>query len=138
MMALFTGQLKTKDDGRNESYVIPLLCPLATFKRGLDSLRAKQNEDGGVLHLTNQQVSTKYRSLQTQVGSVFSSLKGAQVKTLRSLYASFVWQCYQSKFNFNATACRILGHRDLHESLHYSSVRLSECTKSFGPLDLQR
>ena len=104
LMAMFEGQLKTKDDGRQSSYGIPLLCPFDTFMRGFDALRAKQAKDGGVAHLTNAEISTKYRSLQSQIGKVFPSLTGWQIKTLRSLYAAFVFELYDCPYNFNATA----------------------------------
>ena len=59
-LALFEGQLKTKSDTPCP-YFTPLCCNFDTFIRGLDALRTIQRRDGGIAHLTNTEVSDKYR-----------------------------------------------------------------------------
>eukprot|EP00966_Prymnesium_polylepis_P275578 6367301-Prymnesium_polylepis.1 len=129
-MAKFTGQLKTKNEDDDLEYVIPLLCSYHTFKRGLDCLRAKQEDDYGLEDLTvltNEAIGDKYNFIKRDLsrGAVppFASF---EIKDLRSFYAACVFQCYVCPHTFNATACQILGHREIQESLHYSNVRVEE------------
>ena len=134
--AIFTGQLKTKEEAPR-SYVIPLACQYATFRRGFDSLRKKQQDQGGVDGLTNEQVSNKYyflRSGDISNGAI-PAFRSFQIKDLRSLYTQFIFKLYACPHTFNATACEILGHQDLTESLHYANVKVLGLTEgTFGPL----
>ena len=79
-LALFTGQLKTKST-TPRPYVIPLCCTYATFIHGFSTLRAIQERNGGVTHLTNAEVDTKYRYL-----TVMPALQLPDIHSLRALY----------------------------------------------------
>ena len=129
-VALFSGQLKTKNEDDDLEYEIPLLCSYDTFKRGLDCLRAKQEDDYGLedlAALTNEDIGAKYNFIYRDIsrGAVppFASF---EIKDLRSFYAACVFKCYVCPHTFNATACQILGHREIQESLHYSNIRVEE------------
>ena len=139
--SMFTGQLKTKNDDNDLEYQIPLLCTFDTFKRGLDSLRKKQESDYGLKDLAslkNEDIGDKYRFISRDLsrGAVPPFAK-FEIKDLRSFYAACVFQCYHCPHTFNETACQILGHREIQESLHYSNLRVQELgafVDSFGSL----
>jgi hypothetical protein len=140
-MTLFTGQLKTKNEDDDLEYVIPLLCPYQTFKRGLDCLRAKQKDNYGLedlAALTNEAIGDKYNFIKRDLSrGAVPPFAPFEIKDLRSFYAACVFKCYVCPHTFNATACQILGHRDIQESLHYSNVRVEELGAlegSLGPL----
>lgn len=62
-----------------------------------------------------------------------------KVHDLRSLYMSFVWQCYSCDQTFARTTMHCLGHVSLAESLSYCNVRAEDCVElanAFGPLRL--
>jgi hypothetical protein len=129
-VALFTGQLKTKNEDDDLEYEIPLLCSYDTFKRGLDCLRAKQEDDYGLeclSALTNEAIGDKYNFIKRDLsrGAVppFASF---EIKDLRSFYAACVFKCYVCPHTFNATACQILGHREIQESFFYNNIRVEE------------
>jgi hypothetical protein len=137
-LALFEGQLKTKSD-TPRPYVIPLCCNFDTFSRGLHALRAIQHHDGGVAHLTNTEVSDRYRWITiSTIPELGSQL--ANVHALRSLYIALIYDnLYECPSSFNETARVCLGHKELTESLHYAGVRVRGCEEirhEFGKLEL--
>ena len=100
--------------------------------------KKQADEDGNILALTNDKVSDKYRFIRRDLsrGAIppFSKLS---LKDFRSFYATCVYECYACPHTFNATACQILGHKSISESLHYSNIRvqdLGEYRDSFGVL----
>ena len=132
----FTGQLKTR--GKGERYMIPLLCPFATFCIGLNALRQKE---GDVSHLTEKQLNSRYQvRLKQQInGGALPYLPSGNVTphTLRSFYAAFVFHCYNVPDTFNRMCMKICGHADLTESLCYNAVRIvggQMLAGKFGPL----
>ena len=133
-LALFTGQLKTKST-TPRPYVIPLCCTYATFIHGFSTLRAIQERNGGVTHLTNAEVDAKYRYL-----SAMPALQLPDIHSLRALYIMYVFDnLYECSASFNETAWVCLGHRELTESLHYAGVKIRDCnniTFKFGKLKL--
>ena len=139
----FTGQLKTKGRAKGR-YMIPLLCPFATFCIGLNALRQKE---GDVSNLGGQQINSRY---QVKLNDEFqrdtlphlpASLpeRKITVHDLRAMYAAMVFHCYTVCDTFNLMCMRVCGHDDMTESLAYNSIRLEggdELRGRFGALHL--
>lgn len=123
--SIFRGQLKRHRPA--PPYLIALLCPYATFMRGLDALREKQSragreaggEDNGAVHV-------RYSSnIHKRMDELLAP--GATVHDLRKFYIQAVWQGFgfeETSLTFNRVAMHFLGHLTLGESLHYNSVRV--------------
>ena len=140
---IFDGQAKKR--GTVRPYGIPLLCDYSTFCKGWSALRAKQGQttshtDTKAETLSNKQINTRYakslhRSLKQQV--IPGLPREIKEHDLRSMYASYVFACYDCKDTFARTAMRVLGHESLHESLSYNNVRLVNAEAfHFGELQL--
>ena len=148
MYAVFQGQLKKH--GNSQSYTIPLLVEYNTFANGWTVLRAKQRElstSGSfskvqVTALSNDQVHKRYnktlrRALLKSKPVIPGLPTGINEHTLRSMYAAYVYQCFQCHASFARTAMGVLGHEALQDSLAYSNVKLNGAEAlcgSFGPM----
>ena len=136
MYTIFQGQLKKH--GKSESYTIPLLVEYSTFAKGWTALRAKQAELStcgsysmvNVTALSNAQVSKRYnktlrRALLKSKPVIPGLPTGINEHALRSIYAAYVYQCFQCHASFARTIMGVLGHSTLQDSLAYSSVKLN-------------
>ena len=136
MYTVFQGQLKKH--GKSQSYTIPLLVEYSTFVKGWTALRAKQAElstSGSysaitVAALSNAQVSKRYnktlrRALLKSKPVVPGLPTGINEHVLRSMYAAYVYQCFQCHASFARTIMGVLGHETLQDSLAYSNVKLT-------------
>ena len=59
--------------------------------------------------------------------------------TNKKLYAAMVYVMFECPQTFNMTCMRVLGHRDIQDSLSYSDLRLEGCDAIrgvHGPLQL--
>ena len=75
-------------------------CTYATFIHGFSTLRAIQERNGGVTHLTNAEVDAKYRYL-----TVMPALQLPDIHSLRALYIMYVFDnLYECSASFNETA----------------------------------
>ena len=135
MYAVFDGQLKKH--GKAQPYTIPLLVEYATFAKGFAALRAKQSEllDAGsyskvrVTALSNKQVNTRYgkllrRALLKSKPVVRGLPTGINEHVMRSIYAAYVYECFQCDSTFARTIMGVLGHTALQDSLAYNNVKL--------------
>ena len=133
--AQFEGQAKKRGDGACVSH--PAARADRTFARALDALRTLQ---GGAVFSNrdaSRECSQPLRRELLRRGAL--RLPHLKVHDLRSLYMSFVWQCYSCDQTFARTTMHCLGHVSLAESLSYCNVRAEDCVElanAFGPLRL--
>lgn len=120
----FSGVLKKR--GAATTIRIPLLVPFSTFAVGLAALRSRQARNGESAGLTPAQIKCRYQpSLNrelTQRG--LPGLPPCTVHTLRSVYATYVYNLFLSPYSLAKTGKLSLYHATLKESLHYNAIRL--------------
>ena len=154
----FDGALKKKSSA-NTGGRIPLLVPYTTFAHALTAFRTRQRAVSAdkrraktsIDSLTNLQIKSRYGhgvNLALEHAGAFLPLpmypclrtgepRRCHAHDLRAIYAKMAYKLYQCDDTFNRTACRVLLHEALNESLSYANVRLrglDEKIGSFGPL----
>ena len=142
MYARFTGQLKRKDDEDPEPYIVPLIVPYYVLKHAFSTLRQKQMQTG--IPATNVECHQKYantvqRGFDRITADGACPLPKCNDHKCRAIYAAMVYVMFECPQTFNMTAMKVLGHRDLADSLSYSDVRLEGCDSirgAHGPLQL--
>ena len=139
-----------KKHGKAVPYTIPLLVEYATFVKGWNALRQKQLDllkagsysKVAVTELSNKQVQKRYgevlrKALRKPKPVVRGLPIGIKEHDLRSIYASYVYHCFQADNTFARTIMSVLGHTTLKDSLSYNNVKLERAeslTAAFGSL----
>ena len=121
-------------------YTIPLLVPYQLFIHALHVLRQRQGDVSG---LTSEQVKNRYSPNANAVlheGDFCGIPRDAHVHTLRAIYVKMVHLLWNSPWEPNRLAMKILGHQSIEESIAYVgsvTVRGGESFRGvFGQLEL--
>lgn len=120
---LFQGQLKSTKRMNELFFKIPLLVPLADFKRGLTTIRDWQ---GDVQTLTTKQVSERYQpNLSRETKHAFGGVELPKAHALRSIYMKCVLTLFKWQDMDSRVAKYCLGHATQEQQLSYNYVRLT-------------
>ena len=119
--ARFTGQLKTR--GKPKPYTIPILVPFETLVKGFAAMQLMQRNE----KLPNDKAKDKYQLILSKALSKQRVLKNLPSRLnphdLRSIYAAIVVSVFaHGQLTIPGVVERILGHGNVNQSLHYSSM----------------
>jgi len=132
--AQFTGQLKAR--GKAKPYTIPILVPFETLAKGFAAMQLMQQNE----KLPNDKAKEKYQSILSKALYNHRVLENMPSRLkphdLRSIYAATVVSVFaHGQLTIPGVVERILGHGNVNQSLHYSSMRLDPPpTRSLGEL----
>jgi len=132
--ARFTGQVKTR--GKPKPYTIPILVPFETLVKGFAAMQLMQRNE----KLPNDKAKGKYQSILSTALSKQRVLQNLPSRLnphdLRSIYAAIVVSVFaHGQLTIPGVVEQILGHGNVNQSLHYSSMRLDKPpTRSLGEL----
>ena len=136
---------------------IPLLVPYMTFAHALTAFRTRQRAVSAdkrraktsIDSLTNLQIKSRYGhglNVALEHGAVlplptYPCLRTGEPRhchahDLRAIYSKMAYKLYQCDDTFNRTACRVLLHEGLNESLSYANVRLRGLEEKIGSFGL--
>jgi len=121
--AQFTGQLKTR--GNAKPYTIPILVPFETLVKGFAAMQLMQRNE----KLPNDKAKGKYQSILSKALYNHRVLENMPSRLkphdLRSIYAAIVVSVFaHGQLTIPGVVERILGHGNVNQSLHYSSMQL--------------
>ena len=132
--AQFTGQLKAR--GKAKPYTIPILVPFETLAKGFAAMQLMQQNE----KLPNDKAKEKYQSNFSNALYNHRVLENMPSRLkphdLRSIYAATVVSVFaHGQLTIPGVVERVLGHGNVSQLLHYSSVRLDPPPeKSLGEL----
>lgn len=117
--AMFSGQVKKLTQ---ETYLIPLLVPYSLFKVGLEKLRSAKSTEG----MNNNDVNLKWsNSCNTCARRVLGPHH--KFHDFRMVYAVLSYNmALPHSLSLNLWVSRVLGHSGMGNSLHYTSIYVTE------------